>query len=120
MARNEYMWIDYLECVVETEPVAELVGESPAQIERRCGTARKAAVENDDAVVYGVVIVHDRKCWISQKAFPVAGETVIHERRNGMNEEGPGGLLDGIDVQVWGVTLSEMLLHIVLDLSEEE
>ena len=34
VARNEYMWIDYLECVVETEPVAEFVSESPTQIER--------------------------------------------------------------------------------------
>jgi len=100
VARNEYMWINYLECVVETEPVAELVSESPAQIERRCGTARNAAVENDDAVVYGVVVVHDRKCRISQKAFPVAGETVIHEQTKGMGEEDPRGLLDGIDVQV--------------------
>jgi len=77
--------------------VAELVSESPAQIERRCGTARKGAVENDNAVVYGVVIVHDGKCRISQKAFPVTGETVVHERGN---EEVLKGLLDSIDVQV--------------------
>lgn len=94
------MWINYLECVVETEPVAELVSESPAQIERRCGTARNGAVKNDDAVVYGVVIVHDRKCRISQKAFPVAGETVVHERRNSMGEKDLKNLLDSIDVQV--------------------
>jgi hypothetical protein len=87
------MWINYLECVVETEPVAELMSESPAQIERRCGPARNAAVENDDAVVYGVVVVHDRECRISQKAFPVAGETVIHKRRNGMGEEDPRAYL---------------------------
>ena len=97
MAGNEYMWINYLECVVETEPMAELVSEGPAQIEPRCGTARDGAVENDNAVVYGGVVIHDRKCRISQKAFPVTGETAVHERRN---EEVPRGLLDGIDVQV--------------------
>jgi len=78
------MWNNYLECVVATEPVAELVSKSLVQIEWQYGTARNA-VKNDDTVVYGVV-VHDRECRISQNAFPVAGETVIDERRNGMCE----------------------------------
>ena len=40
--KNKYMY--YLENVVETKSVAKLVCKGPAQIERRCGTARKAAV----------------------------------------------------------------------------
>ena len=37
-----------------------------------------------------------------------------------MGEEDLRNLLDSVDVQVFGATLSEMLLHIVLDLSEGE
>ena len=45
------MWINYFKYVIETEPVAELVSESPTHIEPRCGIAGDAAVENYDAVV---------------------------------------------------------------------
>ena len=34
-----------------------------------------------------------------------------------MDEEGPRGLLNSVEVQVWGATLLEMLLYII---SEEE
>ena len=72
------MWVNCLECVVKIEPVAELMSKSPTQIEQWWGTASNTAIKNDSAIIYGIVIVHDRKCRI-KKAFLVTGETVIYK-----------------------------------------
>jgi hypothetical protein len=80
--------------------VAELVREGPALVELSCGTTRKAAVENNDAVIDGIVAVHNGKCRISQEAFPFSGEAMAYERRNDMGNEDFKGLLDGVDVEV--------------------